>query len=98
MKTSQARLATPLARRYLTALCSHFTRKIQVEYTDEHGVATFPQGVCELSLDGDVLVLNCCGADDEALTSIERVLTLHMQLFTRRDPVTLEWQREQAEK
>ena len=98
MKTSQPRLAPPLARRYLPALCSHFTRKIQVEYTDERGVATFPQGVCELSLDGDVLVLKCRGADDDALASIERVLSLHMRLFTRRDPVTLEWRRDEVEK
>ncbi|MFT4171419.1 MAG: DUF2218 domain-containing protein [Rhodocyclaceae bacterium] len=93
MRTSQARLATPLARRYLTALCSHFTRKITVEYTDDHGLARFPQGECELSLDGDVLVLDCRAPDDTALASVEKVLNLHMQLFTRRDPVTLSWQR-----
>jgi uncharacterized protein len=93
MRTSQARLATPLARRYLTALCSHFTRKITVEYTEEHGLARFAQGECELSLDGDVLVLNCRAPDENALASIENVLSLHMKLFTRRDPVTLSWQR-----
>jgi hypothetical protein len=90
---SQAQLATPLAQRYLVALCSHFTRKIRVEYTPDHGVAFFPQGECELSLAGDVLVLDCRADSGDALASIERALSLHMQRFTRRDPVTLAWQR-----
>lgn len=97
MKTSQARLATPLAGRYLTALCSHFTRKIRVEYSAGHGLAYFPHGECELSLAGDTLVLDCRAADEAGLASVERVLSLHMQLFTRRNPVQLDWQRGPAQ-
>mgnify|MGYP003349750236 CR=1 FL=1 len=54
---STARIATPLASRYLQQLCKHFAHKMKVEFTPEHGRIELRSGVCVLDAEpGDYLI------------------------------------------
>ena len=47
MITSETRVPTSSASRYLVQLCKHWSHKFQVEYTSERGVVPFgPDRLC----------------------------------------------------
>ena len=48
MPISQARIATPLASRYLQQLCKHFAHKLPVEFDPQRGRIEFSIGLCRL--------------------------------------------------
>lgn len=80
MPQTTAIVSTSNARRYLQQLCKHFAHKVEVEFTPEAGSVSLPFGTCDLSANGDQLVLT--GAADPAnLPRLERFLGDHLARF-----------------
>ncbi len=91
MMRSQGRLAIAEPSRYLTRLCYHFSKKIEVEYTEQEGLARFAWGLCRLRAEGDVLHFEAEAEDAERLAQVRQVIDAHVALFARRTPMTVEW-------
>jgi hypothetical protein len=71
-------------------------REVQVtaDWSDTNGTVTFtPWGRCTLAADGDTLTLRIDSADEHGLSQIRDVIERDLQRFSRRDPLTVTWQR-----
>ena len=93
---SQAIVATELGARYLGQLCKHFAHKIDVTYSAEmpnEGRIAFPIGTCTLAADAATLKLTADAANDAELAQLQTVIDRHLERFTFRDPLKLDWQR-----
>jgi uncharacterized protein len=93
---SEARVATPLAQRYMTQLCKHFEHRLAVSYDTAAGRIAFPSGLCRLEAGPDVLVLHAEAADPGALDQLESVVARHLERFAFRDKPAIVWQRAAA--
>ncbi|THF55632.1 DUF2218 domain-containing protein [Pseudothauera rhizosphaerae] len=85
-------MPTPEPSRYLTRLCHHFRRKIEVEYDERQGLARFPWGDCRLTAREGELEFECSSATAEQLGRVRFVIDEHVALFSRRAPLTVHWQ------
>ncbi|HUN49430.1 MAG TPA: DUF2218 domain-containing protein [Stellaceae bacterium] len=93
MPSSEARVSTAMARRYLGQLCKHFAHRIPVTQTEAAGRIEFPTGTCELRADTDLLVMRAEAADDAALTRVQEVVDSHLARFAFRDQPEIRWVR-----
>ena len=93
MVTSEARVATALAQRYMTQLCKHFEHKLSVSYDQEKGRIEFQSGVCTLAAAPGLLVLRADAADEEHLGRLEQVVVRHLERFAFRNPPEIRWTR-----
>jgi hypothetical protein len=93
MLTSEARVATAMARRYLGQLCKHFAHKIPVTHTEAAGRIEFPTGVCQIEAGSDLLILRAEAADAGALERLQEVVDRHLQRFAFRDTPEIRWVR-----
>lgn len=95
MVTSEARVATELARRYLTQLAKHFQHKVPVELGEATARIAFPMGVCTLDAGSapETLLMRAEAADAEALEKLEGVVARHLERFAFRDPPEVVWRR-----
>lgn len=88
-------VATPEASRILQRLCYHFSRKITVAYDAEQGRADFPWGLCLLGAAGGeaatVLTFNCSAASSEELARVQYAIDEHIKLFSRKNPLLVQW-------
>jgi hypothetical protein len=91
MAQSTARIATPLASRYLQQLCKHFAHKMPVEFTPEHGRIELRSGICLLDAEADTLMLSVEAADDTALESLQEVVRRHLERFAWKDVPQFVW-------
>jgi hypothetical protein len=86
MITSEARVPTSSAVRYLVQLCKHWSHKFQVEYTPERGVVPFgPDRLCRFDAHPDALVMRLEVADPETLDRMEGVVVDHLKRFAFRE-------------
>jgi hypothetical protein len=92
--TSDARVTTDRASRYLGQLCKHFAHKVHAEWDDVHGFVDFGWGNCALTATPDALLLHAEAPDPESLGRVEYVLGDHAGRFGARDSLTVEWARE----
>ena len=90
---SEARVATAMARRYLSQLCKHFAHKIPVTHTEAEGRIEFPAGICQLEAGADLLILRAEAADTNALERLQEVVDRHFQRFAFRDTREIRWVR-----
>jgi hypothetical protein len=67
--------------------------QVRVEWSETDGTVTFPGGQCVLRADGGALTLRAEAADAETLALIENLITSHLDRFSRREPLTVTWQR-----
>lgn len=93
------RIRSEHCARYLTTLCRHFSRKIEVEYNERQGVAYFPYGVCTLTLsEPDSLNIHCAAQTPEGLSAVKQVLTSHLEMFAYRgDQFAIQWTQSASE-
>ncbi|MDP3650486.1 MAG: DUF2218 domain-containing protein [Rhodoferax sp.] len=77
--------------RYLTRLCYHFHKKIDVDYDAQQGLARFPWGDCRLTAQEGALDFECTAASAEQLGQIQHVLNEHVALFSRKSPLAVQW-------
>ena len=93
MILSEARVATPLASRYLVQLCKHFRHKIAVEYDETHGRAEFAMGVCLMEAGDGTLNLRCEAPDAMALAQVESIVGQHLERFAWKEAPSVTWVR-----
>ncbi len=96
-ETSQARVATGKARRYMSQLVKHFAHKLEAAQEGDSGRLTFPFGACALEAGPDLLVMRAEAADEEALGRIEEVVARHLERFAFREELKISWTRSAAE-
>ncbi|WP_298213074.1 DUF2218 domain-containing protein [Acidovorax sp.] len=96
MMRRQGQVPTPDASRYLQRLCYHFTRKITVTYDEHRGEAQFPWGLCVLRADDAALHFDCSAEDDASLARVQLAIDSHVELFSRKNPMAVDWQPVQA--
>lgn len=94
MLHSEGQIATPEASRFLQRLCFHFSRKISVSYDEHQGQAHFPTGFCQMKASPDTLYFSCSAASEDALQRVLRTLDHHVQLFSRKSQLIVEWSRQ----
>jgi len=113
MPSSQARVPTDRAGRYLAQLSSHTTnmshgllklhrQPAQPRITAVHGdeseaVITFAQGRCVLQAAGDALVLRAEADDAHELERIQDGIARRLEQIGRRDGLTVAWRPTEAE-
>ena len=86
MPSSQARVPTATASRYLQQVCKHWSHKFPVEFTSEKGHIPFSDGrICNLEATPDVLSLRAEACDAEALERLQRVVVEHVKRFAFRE-------------
>lgn len=85
-------MPTTEASRYMTRLCYHFTKKIEVAYDDTQGLARFPWGVCRLTALEDAIRFECEADDAEKLAQVQNVIDAHVALFSRKNPLRVAWE------
>lgn len=91
MVTSEARVATPNAAKYMVQLCKHFRHKVAVEYDAHRARVDFPFGVCRMTADAEELVMRCEVDNDDLARRMEAVLEQHLQKFAWREKPTVAW-------
>jgi hypothetical protein len=91
--TTEARVATPHASRYLQQLCKHFAHKLpETAFDATAGRIPFPFGDCTLDAsEPDVLVLRATAAGIDDLAKLQDVVARHLERFAFREPLTLTW-------
>ncbi len=92
MPQSEARVPTPLGKRYLGQLCKHFEHKIPVELGDGVGRIAFEAGTCDLTADAKALVMRCAAPGEENLARVQDVVARHLARFAFRDVPEITWQ------
>jgi hypothetical protein len=70
--------------------------QVQVEWSQATGTVTFPGGQCAMRADSGGLMLRAEAADADTLELIENLITSHLGRFSRREPLTVTWQRTEA--
>ena len=96
MLSSAARVATPMAQRYMTQLCKHFEHRLPAEYDASAGRIEFPTGTCRMEVEADLLILHAEAKDAEALAQLESVVARHLERFAFRDKPEIAWTRSVA--
>ena len=94
--TSAARVATPMAQRYMTQLCKHFEHRLPAEYGASEGRIEFPTGSCRMEAQPDLLILHAETKDADALGQLESVVARHLERFAFRDKPEIAWTRSAA--
>lgn len=87
------RFQTANASKYLQQLCKHFAHKIEVDYDDKQGSATFSAGTMNLIADASELRAEVNGADADALENLRRIIDNHLVRFAFREGFeNMSWQ------
>lgn len=87
----QGSVATPRAPELLPRLCRHFAKKASATWDEVRGEVEFPWGHCAMQASATALDLRCSAADEAALAQVRNVLDLHIGMFSRRDPLQVDW-------
>jgi len=93
MPTSQARVETAMASRYLGQLCKHFAHRVTVQQDGAQGRIEFSIGVCSLQAEPGALILSAQSASDDTLVQLEGVVARHLERFAFRDRPAIEWRK-----
>ncbi|RFA29000.1 hypothetical protein CAI21_11150 [Alkalilimnicola ehrlichii] len=91
MVRSEGRVETPKASNHLMRLCKHFSRKISVQYDEHSGLALFPWGSCRFKAEEGLLTFDCESADEAGMKELQQVLTIHVGMLSRRNPLPVHW-------
>ncbi|MEE7459443.1 hypothetical protein MPAR168_09795 [Methylorubrum populi] len=86
MPTSQARVPTAEATRYLKQLCRHWSHKFPVEENGDKGRVPFGEDrVCLFEASPDALLMQVATPDPAGLTRLENVVSDHLLRFAFRE-------------
>jgi hypothetical protein len=91
--SSEARVQTAVAARYLGQLCKHFQHKLPVTLEEQHGRIDFSAGTCELdaAVNAGALTMRVTAGDETALATLEDVITRHLKRFAFREEPEVWW-------
>lgn len=95
MPSTETRIPTPSASKYLQQLCKHWSHKFAVVFTPEKGRVPFGDNRAALfEATADTLTMRIEAADTETLARLEGVVVEHLKRFSfREDLGTIEWSR-----
>ncbi|WP_182084723.1 DUF2218 domain-containing protein [Aureimonas sp. ME7] len=96
MPTSNARVVTQSASRYLQQLCKHWAHKFEVEFDPHHGTIALPAGRTTLDATDDALRVAISCEDAADLDRIEAVVADHIKRFAFREELEFAWVRDEA--
>lgn len=91
MPSSEARVPTDKASRYLGQLCKHFAQKVPAQCGGTNGKVEFEPGTCLMEVVGDELVLRCKAEEPGGLQTVKDVVRDHLVRFGWREELTVEW-------
>jgi hypothetical protein len=96
MPSSNARVATANASRYLQQVCKHWSHKFAVEFTPERGRVPFAgDRVCRFEAEPQALILYVEAPDEASLARTQGVVVDHVKRFAfREDLGEVAWSRE----
>jgi hypothetical protein len=86
MPSSNARIATANASRYLQQVCKHWSHKFAVKFTPERGRVPFAEDrICEFEAEPQALLMHLEAPDDESLMRLQGVVVDHVKRFAFRE-------------
>ncbi len=93
--SSEARVVTPAAGRYLVQLCKHFEHKLAVTLEEGRGRIEFPAGscACDATTAPGTLILRVRAQEETALPTLEGVIERHLKRFAFRETLAVAWTR-----
>ena len=91
MPSSEARIPTEHASKYLQQLCKHFGHKIPATFDAEKGHLTFEMGTTTLTAEPGRLVLRNEAPDPAGLSRLEEVVASHLVRFAFREELRIDW-------
>jgi caffeoyl-CoA O-methyltransferase len=92
MLYARAEVATATPDRYIRQLVSHLSHKATTELRpDGTGVIAVHDGRCELTGEGELLVLEATAEDVQGLAHIQDVAGRHLERFGARAALRVEW-------
>lgn len=84
-------------RVHLGAMLARREVQVHAEWSDAAGTVTFtPWGTCTMQATANTLTVRVEATDEENLRRIQDVVTRDVDRFSRRDPLTVTWQRPEA--
>lgn len=91
---SQAILHSEHVAKYLVTLCRHFARKVPATWDEEQGRIEFPAGVTTLTVceQDQTLTFVCQGESEQKVAAQQAVINSHIDMFSRRESIALDWQ------
>lgn len=93
MTTSDARVPTAHASRYLQQLCKHWSHKFPATTFDvAHGVVPFGAATCTFDADASALRIRV-EASPEDIGRMEEVVSKHLERFAFRETLDIGWSR-----
>jgi uncharacterized protein len=95
MVSSEAKVATASASRYLQQICKHWSHKFEVAFTPENGRVPFAADrACDFAASPDTLTMRIEAADDATLERTQDVVVEHLKRFAfREDLGDIRWTR-----
>lgn len=91
--TSDARVATEHASRYLQQLCKHWSHKFEVAFDAAHGVVPFGAATCIFDATSETLHMRLEAPPGE-IARMEEVVANHLVRFAFRETLDIRWTRE----
>jgi len=93
MTLAIARVPTDAASKYLQQLCKHWSHKLEVSFTPDHGTVRFSDALVTLAAEDKALVVTVEAAEEETTTRIKDVVARHLDRFAFREaPLPFDWQ------
>ncbi|ENM5912844.1 DUF2218 domain-containing protein [Vibrio mimicus] len=91
---SKAILQSEHVAKYLVTLCRHFARKVPATWDEAHGRVEFPAGITTLTVceQSQTLTFVCQGESEQKVAAQQAVINAHVDMFSRRESITLDWQ------
>lgn len=86
------KIDSPYAQKYLTTLCRHFARKVPATWNENTGTVNFAMGQAKFSCSQDSLLIHCYASLPAEMEQLQAVISSHLQMFARREPVIIHWQ------
>jgi hypothetical protein len=94
MLTSRAQVATDRSDRYAKQLADHLGRRNDPVAEPDGVRLVFSRGSCLLTPGPDQLLLTATAPDEDALSTVEEVVSRHLERIGRRDELMVAWLRE----
>jgi len=92
MPTVNASVPTANAAKYIQQLCKHWSHRLEVEFSDQKGVVTFPGAVVNFAAGADALQVTIEGKDSAEVERMKGVVSSHLDRFAFREaPLPFDW-------
>ncbi len=92
MTLAIARVPTESASKYLQQLCKHWSHKLDVSFTADHGTVRFPDSLVTMAAEDKALVVTVEAQEGEITERMKDVVARHLDRFAFREaPLPFDW-------